>query len=302
MLQRWSAKAFFLAGWGYSMHNEDEDAAAGADRPEAILLVAFGTSVREAEVAYRETERLCRRRFPGRRVRWAFTARMIRAKLAAAGRPVDSPAEALARLAAEGHTRLAVQSLHVIRGQEYDEMRAEIESACAARGGLPRVRVGLPLLSSVGDLERVADLMTDSLVPPERRPGEAVVWMGHGSNHHAEDAKYAALAEALRQRDARTFLGTVEGNLAWDGVAEAVRRSGARTAWLLPFMAVAGDHARNDLAGEEEDSWKSILESAGVRCFPVLKGIAEYPVMTEVWMDHLAEACCAGAPAAAVPA
>lgn len=260
-----------------------------APRPSrAILLVAFGTSVPEAEVAYREIERLCRQRFPACEIRWAFTSKMIRKKLAAAGRLLDSPADALVRLANEGYTHIAVQSLHVIRGQEYDEMIAEIDNTQTGTGKLRSVTVGLPLLSSPTDIQRVARILTNGVLPAERRQDEAVVWMGHGSRHHAEDATYGTLATSLRQHDPRTFLGTVEGHLLWEALAEDIRKSGIKKAWLLPFMAVAGDHARNDLAGDESDSWKSALEAKGIHCVPILKGIAEYGAIAEIWMDHLA--------------
>jgi cobalt/nickel transport system ATP-binding protein len=256
----------------------------------AILLVAFGTSVPEAEVAYREIERLCRLRFPETEIRWAFTSKMVRKKLASAGRLLDSPAEALARLAAKGYLRVAVQSLHVIRGQEYDDMIRDVDAVLACNGSIRSIRVGLPLLSSTADIERVSRIMANGVVPAERRPNDAIVWMGHGSRHHAEDSAYGSLAEALRRRDPHSFLGTVEGRLTLESLVPSIQGSGIEKAWLLPFMAVAGDHARNDLAGDDESSWRSELEARGISCVPVLKGIAEYEAIAEVWMDHLADA------------
>lgn len=256
----------------------------------AILLVAFGTSIPEAEAAYRSIERLCRDRFPGAEVRWAFTSKMIRRKLAGLGRHLDTPEQALERLVTDGYLHVAVQSLHVIRGQEYDEMSAELDAVRARHRELRSVVVGLPLLSSLADVRRVAQAMTLRLPPNERTPADAMVWMGHGSRHHVEDVRYDALADALRQLDPRTFLATVEGRATLDAIVSGIRQSGARKAWLLPFMAVAGDHARNDMAGDEPDSWKSVLEAAGIPCVPVLTGMAEYPAIAEIWMDHLAAA------------
>jgi sirohydrochlorin cobaltochelatase len=152
------------------------------------------------------------------------------------------------------------------------------------------VVVGLPLLSSLADVRRVARAMTIRLPPEARAADDAMVWMGHGSRHHVEDARYDALAEALRLLDPRTFLATIEGRATLDARVSGIRQSGVRKAWLLPFMAVAGDHARNDLAGDTPDSWKSVLEAAGIPCVPVLKGMAEYPAIAEIWMDHLAAA------------
>jgi cobalt transport protein ATP-binding subunit len=268
---------------------ERETLALAEPPKRAILLVAFGTSIPDAEAAYRAIERLCRDRFPGVEIRWAFTSKMIRRKLASMSRHLDAPDQALERLVNDGYLHVAVQSLHVIRGQEYDEMNAELD-AVRARRELRSVVVGLPLLSSLADVRRVARAMTIRLPPEARAADDAMVWMGHGSRHHVEDARYDALAEALRLLDPRTFLATIEGRATLDARVAGIRQSGVRKAWLLPFMAVAGDHARNDLAGDAPDSWKSVLEAAGIPCVPVLKGMAEYPAIAEIWMDHLAAA------------
>lgn len=256
---------------------------------KGILLIAFGTTIPEAQQSYWRIEKTVRNRLPACEIRWAFTSGTVRRKLAASGQVFDAPAQALERMARAGCTHVAVQSLHIIRGQEYDGMKAEIEAVRDRMSELRSVAVGLPLLSSASDIHRVAEALATELVPRERQAGEAVVWAGHGSAHPG-DQSYGRLADALRELDPLAFLGTVEGAITCEDVIRDVLASGARAAWLLPFMTVAGDHARNDLAGDDPGTWKSRIEAAGIRCRPVLRGIAEYDAIAAVWEDHLAAA------------
>jgi sirohydrochlorin cobaltochelatase len=291
-LVRWATSLCTIASLAATLSWEAAAAEKGKDvnkRKDAILLVAFGTSVAEAEGAYQNIERLCRRRFPDAALRWAYTSKIVRDKLAAAGRTLDSPLMALARLADEGYDRVTVQSLHVIPGEEYDEVTSAAKRFEGGAGGFRAVTVGLPLLAGPADMQRVVKEL-QALLPRERQAADAVVLMGHGARHHPSDARYAELARALRRADGKIILGTVEGKPPFEDVAQGLRNIQAQTIWLLPFMAVAGDHARNDLAGDDKESWKSQLEAAGFRCIPVLKGMAEYDGLAEIWLDHLATA------------
>ena len=110
--------------------------------------------------------------------------------------------------------------------------------------------------------------------------------MGHGSPHPG-NAFYTALMYHLQKQDPNIFVGTVEGAPSINEIKKTVVMKGIKKAFLMPFMSVAGDHARNDMAGDQEDSWKSILTKAGVKCEPVLKGTAEYDDMVQIWMNHL---------------
>ena len=112
------------------------------------------------------------------------------------------------------------------------------------------------------------------------------MFMGHGT-HHPANAFYAALAYRVQLKDPNVFIGGVEGFPEIDPIKDQIAAKKLTKAFLLPFMSVAGDHARNDLAGDEEDSWKSILTKAGVTCVPVLKGTAEYDEFAAIWVDHL---------------
>ncbi len=110
--------------------------------------------------------------------------------------------------------------------------------------------------------------------------------MGHGT-HHPSNAFYAALMFQLQLQDPNIFVGTVEGYPEVDLIKELLLKNKIKKAYLMLFMSVAGDHAKNDMAGDDDDSWKSILSKAGVVCVPILKGTAEYDVFVDIWIDHL---------------
>jgi len=252
---------------------------------KGILLVAFGTSIPEAQVAFDNIERKVRQAFPNVPARWAYTSKIIRNKLAKEGRQLDSVATALAKMVDEGFTHVAVQSLHTIPGEEFHELLRTTHAFRNMAGGFEHVLVGYPLLAKEEDLMRVVDVMIHH-IPAERNKKDAVVLMGHGTPHPS-NAFYAALMYHFQQKDPNIFVGTVEGAPTIDDIKAALREQRIEKAYLMPFMSVAGDHARNDMAGDEENSWKSILTQAGISCVPILKGTAEYDDMVDIWIDHL---------------
>jgi sirohydrochlorin cobaltochelatase len=264
--------------------------APAAERPAktGIVLVAFGTSVPEAAAAYAAVEARVRAAFPELPLRWAYTSAAVRAKLLRQGRTLDSLESALARMMDEGFTHVAVQSLHVVAGWEFLELQRNAEAFGAMAGGFRQVAVGGPLLAAEADFDRVTRALLANL-PPGRRPEEAVVFVGHGTSH-ASNAGYAALMVRLQRRDPRVFMGTVGASPTIDEVRELLAARGVRKAWLAPFMTIAGEHARNDLAGDGASSWRSALEAAGIDCAPVLRGLAEVDDIAAVWVDHLREA------------
>jgi sirohydrochlorin cobaltochelatase len=224
---------------------------------------------------------------PGVSVRMAYSSRIIRDKLASGGEKLSSPAQALADMAAEGFTRVAVQSLHAIPGREYSDIKATAELFQAMPKGIAKVCVGRPLLHSPADIATAAAAILPTL--PAHRKGEAVLLMGHGTDHPA-NAAYAALQLELWKRDPAVFVATVEGAPALDDLIPLLKRQGARTAHLVPLMSVAGDHALNDMAGSEDDSWASRLKAAGIASRPVLVGLGCRPGVAALWVEHLKDA------------
>ena len=255
-----------------------------APKKVGILLVAFGSSEPSARVSFENIDKKTRAAYSGIPIRWAYTSHIIRKKLAKQGKHLDSPEVALAKMQDEGFTHVAVQSLHTIGGAEYHDLRRTV-SAFKMMGGFQRIILGYPLLATQEDMQRTVNAIL-STIPSERQKSDAVVFMGHGT-HHPSNAFYAALMFQLQQEDPNIFVGTVEGYPEVDLIKKLLLKKGIRKAYLMPFMSVAGDHAKNDMASDEEDSWKSILTRAGLQCVPILRGTAEYDDFVAIWVDHI---------------
>jgi sirohydrochlorin cobaltochelatase len=254
---------------------------------EGILLAAFGTTVPEAQPALDQMEARVKAAFPGLPVRWAYTSSIVRHKLAGQGKYYDSPEVALAKMADEGFTKIGVMSLHTIPGEEFEEL-AETAKAASMFSSHPWIMLSDPMLLSAEDMAKAVDAIM-AVIPKNRKADEAVVLMGHGTPHPA-NVYYMGLQYLLSQKAPGLFVGTVEGSPTLDDVRAALKAGGYKTVVLMPFMSVAGDHARNDMAGPEDDSWKSILTKDGYKCKAVLKGTAEYDEFGALWVDHLKKA------------
>ncbi len=255
------------------------------EQKKAILLVAFGSSEESAQVSFENIDKSVKHAYPDIPVQWAFTSHIIRKKLAQQGKFLDSPEVALAKLADAGYTHVAVQSLHTIAGSEYDDL-LRVVASFKTMGVFDSIIQGSPLLASQEDMARTVDAIL-ATIPKERKKDEAVVLMGHGT-HHPANAFYAALMFQVQLKDPNIYIGTVEGYPAIDTILSLLEQTKIKKAYLMPFMSVAGDHAKNDMAGDEDDSWTSILTRAGISCVPVLKGTAEYEQFVAIWVDHLA--------------
>ncbi|MDM8523526.1 sirohydrochlorin cobaltochelatase [Desulfococcaceae bacterium HSG8] len=264
---------FASAGHG---HNEPKKV--------GILLVAFGSSEASAQVSFENIGQKVKKAYPDIPARWAYTSHIIREKLAKQGKYLDSPEVALAKMLDEKFTHVAVQSLHTIGGAEYHDLRKTV-GAYKIMGGFQKIILGYPLMSTQKDMEKTVDAILKTL-PKDRQKNEAVVLMGHGT-HHPSNAFYAALMFQLQLKDPNIFVGTVEGYPEVGLIKELMLKKNIRKAYLVPFMSVAGDHAKNDMAGDEEDSWKSVFTKAGIQCIPVLKGTAEYDPFVDIWVGHI---------------
>ena len=253
-------------------------------KKKAILAVSFGTTHRDTldrTIAAIEADLAAA--FPDRDLFRAFTSGMVIRRLRERdGIETDNVSEALERLLALGYEDVVLQSTHVMNGDERDKMVAQ---AAPYAGRFARLAVGAPLLTETEDYLSVARALMERM--PPRREDTALVYMGHGSEHYA-NAVYALLEYVLHdlgRRDVR--IGTVEGYPGFEEVcrrlAEAPR---AERVVLLPLMVVAGDHAKNDLAGEEPDSWRRRLEAMGLRVEWVLEGLGENPAIRSVFVRH----------------
>ena len=252
---------------------------------KAILVVSFGTSYQDAlKNNILAVETAIGDAFPGWEVRRAFTSSIIMKKLLRRdGMEIDTVSRAMEKLEKEGYTHIAVQPTHVMHGEEYEKLLSQLEPF---RQKL-NVWVGEPLLDRQEDYAQASDALLSWL--PPRAADEALVLMGHGSAHFA-NAAYGQLEQNLQDLQENVFVGTVEGYPTLERVErQLAARPSIKKIVLAPFMLVAGDHAQNDMAGDE-DSWKARLEAKGysVRC--ILKGLGECPAIQQIFVQHCAEA------------
>ncbi|MDD1761303.1 MAG: sirohydrochlorin cobaltochelatase [Methanothrix sp.] len=278
------------------------------DRPakdeSAILLVMFGTSYPEAQAAYENIERIYKMEFPDAKIQIAFTSDYIRRKIQERDNiSIDNPLTALSRLNDEGYVNVVVQSLHVIPGEEFHDMANIVDSIKGIEGkfGFKNLTIGMPLLMSNDDYRNVSaalasqfdECTTGTNRTPQKSPRDAddtaVVFMGHGTEHPANSA-YCQMANILAEDHKNVFMGTVEGYPTFEDVLEDLKESEVKNVRLMPFMIVAGDHALNDLTGNESDSWKSMFEKEGIHVDFNLKGMGENDGIAEIFVQHTKEA------------
>ncbi|WP_320041826.1 sirohydrochlorin cobaltochelatase [uncultured Desulfobacter sp.] len=252
---------------------------------KGILLVAFGTSEASAKVSFQNIEQKVKKAFPGVDVFWAYTSHIIRHKLAKQGEMILSPAQALATMMDDGYTHVAVQSLHTIPGEEYHDLTMTVNGFKTMPNGFDKLILGFPMLGTQDTVAKAVDAVIATL-PKARKANEAVVLMGHGT-HHPGNVYYAAMNWQLQQKDPNIIMGTVEGYPELGDVIAWLKTKKSGKVWLMPFMSVAGDHAKNDMAGDEENSWKSQLTKVGFSCETVLKGTAEYDAFADIWVSQL---------------
>lgn len=260
--------------------------------PDAIILAAHGSRHPGAMTPLCAFRDRLAASHPGFRVEIARTVGRRHGSAAAYG-GARQVAAVLAELIASGVTRVAVQSLHVVPGEEYHEMLAGLQRSLEDGGSALSVSVGAPLLADPTDLDRVAGAVLETL-PEARAPGDAVVIMGHGAPPPGAGF-YEALRQRLSRHDPLVLFGTMprESGVPCpdiERIRDALLAAGTGAVWLLPFFTVAGAHACSDLAGDKDGSWRSVLEAAGLRCRARLAGLIEAEAFTAVWRDHLARA------------
>jgi sirohydrochlorin cobaltochelatase len=238
-----------------------------------ILLAAFGTTVESGKKAYENIESIIKENNPSVPVRWAYTSDMVRKKLRKKGVAIQSVRGALNEMVLEDFTSVKIISLHVVPGEEHHKLIQEASVFNDWPLGFKNLEITKPLLSNAEQLEKLCDAIFKDL-PQERNPEDAVVLMGHGNEKGICELNYIAAAHEFKKHDKNVFLACVEGRPRFEKIRKELSEKKVKKAFLMPFMIVAGDHAQNDLAGDEEDSWKSMLESDGIECVPILQGIS----------------------------
>lgn len=255
---------------------------------KAILVVSFGTSYNESRsITIGAIESAIRENFPDYEVRRAFTAQIIIDKIQQRdGIQIDNVKQALDKLVADGFQTIIVQPTHLMNGYEYDDVMAELEKY---KSKFKSVAVGKPLLTSDDDFIKVIRSITTRTA--SYADGKtAVVFMGHGTEHEA-DTVYATMQKKLTAAGhSNYFVGTVEGKLTLNDVITAIKAGGFTKVVLEPLMVVAGDHANNDMAGDEEGSWKTAFKAEGIEVQSILEGLGQYNEIQDIYVQHIKDA------------
>ncbi|MDR1956058.1 MAG: sirohydrochlorin cobaltochelatase [Treponema sp.] len=267
-----------------------QSTAAKSDDPgkPVILVVSFGTSFNESRAkTIGAIENAIAKAYPAYEVRRAFTSQIVIDHIYERdGEKIDNVAEAMNRLVADGVKEFIVQPTHLMNGIEEKEMLSQIKPL---ESKFSSVKYGKPVLSAEADYTALVTIISDG-TEAYAAEDTGIVFMGHGTED-AANADYAKLAALLKEKGfSRSFIGTVEAEPSLDDVIAEVQAAGLEKLVLFPLMIVAGDHANNDMAGDEEDSWKSILTAQGFSVQTVLRGLGEYPALQAHLVQHVADA------------
>ena len=249
---------------------------------KALLVVSFGTSLPETrERTIFALEYSLARAFPERKFYRAWTSGIIRKKiLKTEGLAIDSVHSALDQIVADGVEDLLVQPTHLLDGEENRLMTEAIQ---AVADKFQRVRIGAPLLSSEADLEEMADIMIREY---PIGGDQLFAWMGHGSAEMKLNV-YERLNEIFARRGVENIVvGTVEFSPEFAPVRARIEEKKPRQVCLAPLMVVAGDHAVNDMSGDEDDSWKNRVAAEGCEPLCILKGLGEYEAVRAMYIEH----------------
>ncbi|CEI74101.1 MULTISPECIES: sirohydrochlorin cobaltochelatase [Romboutsia] len=249
---------------------------------KAVLVVSFGTSYKETrEKTIEACENKIKNGLEGYDFFRAFTSNMIIRKLKNRdGIEIENPIQALDRLYEEGYEEVIVQTLHIICGEEFTKLKEQVDSY---QDKFKKIILGRPLLTYIEDYKETVEAIKHQI--PQMQKDEAVVFMGHGTFHESH-ASYPALEYMMRDAGINAYVGTVEGYPEIDNVVKRLKEDNIKIVNLMPFMLVAGDHAINDMAGEDEDSWKNILEDFGFKVKIHLQGLGENPYIQDKFMNH----------------
>lgn len=252
---------------------------------KAILVVSFGTTYEDTrKLTIEAVENKIKSEYKNYEVRRAFTSKIVIKVLKNRdGILVDTAEEALQKLYKDGYEMVFIQPLHLIPGSEYNNLKQTVEQIQREKL-FKKIEIGTPAIYKREDYENIIEVIEDIIAGKK-----AVVFMGHGSYHYS-NACYSELQASLFDKGHKNvFIGTVEGYPSIDNVVKWIKENGIKEVTLAPFMLVAGDHAKNDMCGDEENSWKNILEGQGIKVDIYLHGLGELPKFQKIYLKHLKE-------------
>lgn len=286
------------------------------ENKKAIVIASFGTSYLTALKAITTIQDEVKREFPGLPVRVAFTSNIIRKiwhkrqhdEAFLKDHPnipkeylyVKGPLATVADLQDEGYRTIIVQPTHIYAGEEFADLCSYINGLNTIKTikakYMPFVKlvVGRPALGTFGpvhdyheDMKVAAKVLKDDVALAKKEKA-ALVYMGHGNEFYSTGI-YAEFQQVMRKMypDVKIFIGTVEGFPSLDDVLTGLKHAKIKKVVLKPFMIVAGDHANNDMAGDEADSWKNQIKKLGIHVIPVLHGLGEKPAWARIFVEHI---------------
>ncbi len=300
--------------WAVSAGEKKMDKKKGMEKT-AIVLASFGTTYPKAIKAITNIESRVKKAFPGAEVRIAFTSNIIRKiwmKRASDAKflaeypglkrfvTVKTPLATIADLQNEGYKNIIVQPTHIYAGEEFSDTRTMVAALNMIKTIKPRftpfhkLLLGRPALGKPGispdyheDIAKAVKTLAGD-VDMARKENASLVYMGHGNEYYSTGI-YAEFEKAMRKAypDVKIYVGTVEGYPSLGDVVERLKHAKPARVLLKPMMIVAGDHANNDMAGDEPDSWKSEIEKLGVKVFPKLEGLGENDQWADIFVEHI---------------
>jgi sirohydrochlorin cobaltochelatase len=315
---------FFAAAAMFLCFGTNSFASSGykAEHKSAVVLAMFGTTVETALQGLLNIRTKIEAQFPHTEVRFAFTSNIIRKKWHYRAEDseyikahpeitkdilhVKTPLATIADLQNDGYDTIVIQPTHISMGEEFLDLHTYV-NALMNMGTLKKAKykpfykvvLGRPVLGTYGvkhpyaeDIVTVAKVMApDAELAIKEKAG--IIYMGHGNEYFpGNGGAYLELATRMRQMypDVVTAIGNVEGYPAIEDVMETLKLYGVKKVVLKPFMVVAGDHSINDMASDEEDSWKSILKKNGFKVITVTKGLGENDNFANIFVDHAIDA------------
>lgn len=249
---------------------------------KAVLVVSFGTSYEQTR---KKTIEVCENKIKEGLKEYdffrAYTSNMIINKIKRRDNIcIENPIQALDRIFEEGYEEVIVQTLHIICGEEYNKLKDQVNSY---KDKFRKIVLGRPLLKYIDDYKETVEIVRHQI--PQMEEDETVVFMGHGTSHESHSA-YPTLEYMMRDAGINAYVGTVEGYPELENVIKRLKQDNIKKVNLMPFMLVAGDHAINDMASDDEDSWKSVLVDEGFNVEVYMIGLGENSGIHNKFLNH----------------
>lgn len=251
---------------------------------KAILAVSFGTSHADTrKKTIDKMEQNIREAFPGYHIHRAFTSERIRKILQKRDSiTVPNVEEALTALLKQGYDEVIIQPLVIITGEEYHEKIVYVAKRFEKK--FRKLTTGRPLLTVTGDYKKVIEVLRND--KPALKADQALIYMGHGT-HHPADASYGLLQLMFNKTFPGAYMGTICGYPTINEVISELKEKGIKKALLTPFLIVAGEHAKHDMAGKQETSWKSLLEKEGIEVDISMVGLGESAGIRKIFVNNI---------------